>query len=172
MKPDPAAIQKMLQEWMRCAMPGPEHKGLEKLVGHWTTATKQWMDPTAPPTESKGRSENKLAFDGRFVVADIEGSCMGQRTRTMTIIGYDVYKKRYVSVALGDMGTGIYLMTGDMGPDGKTLTFHCVMDDAMGKRPTRFVIRIEGEDRHVFEAYDSCGGQEFRVVETVYTRAK
>jgi uncharacterized protein DUF1579 len=172
MKPDPEAIQKMMQEWMRCAMPGPEHKLLEKMAGRWTTATKQWMDPSAPPSESSGKSEGKIMFGGRFLVADIDGSCMGQPTRTMTIIGYDVYKKKWVSIALGDMGTGIYLMTGDIDAPGKTISFRCEMDDAMGKRPARFVIRIESDDRHVLEAYDSCGGQEFRVVETVYTRVK
>lgn len=165
------AMQKMMQEWMRCATPGPQHKLLEKMAGKWTTRTKQWMDPSAPPSESSGSSEGRMMFCGRFLVANIIGQCMGQKTETMTVMGYDVFKRKYESIALGSMGTGVYTAAGDMDADGKTLTFRGEMDDAMGKRPVRYVIRIESEDRHVLEVFDSMMGKEVQVVETTHTRA-
>lgn len=170
--PSDDAMQKMFQEWMRCAAPGAPHKLLEKMAGKWTTHTRQWMDPSAPPSESAGSSEGKMMFGGRFLVANVIGQCMGQKTETMTIMGYDVFKERYLSIAFGSMGTAVYSAAGAVSADGKTLTFLGEMDDPMGKRPVRYVIRIEGDDKHVLEVFDSCMGKEVRVVETTHARVK
>jgi hypothetical protein len=62
---------------------------------------------------------------------------------------------------------------GTASKDGKTLTFNTRMDDCMTgekDKPVRFVIKVEGKDKHIFEFYETSGGKEKKSGEMTYTR--
>src|SRR5512134_1078333 len=67
--PDPQ-MQAMMAAFEKFGTPGPEHKILLDGVGTWDVASKMWMDPAAPPMESKGKSVQRAILGGRYVQYD------------------------------------------------------------------------------------------------------
>jgi Protein of unknown function (DUF1579) len=174
----PAAPGKMDEKAMMDMMakystPGPEHKKLEAWVGTWDASVKMWMDPSAPPQESTGTAENKLALGGRFLEQNFEGTMMGQPFSGRGYTGYDLYKKQYVSTWMDSMGTAIMMATGTPDPAGKGLTLTGTMDDPMtGKKsPFKETVTMVDNDHNTFEMWGTGpNGQMFKMIEIRYTR--
>ena len=161
------------KRWMEAATPAAAHKLLDPIVGDWDVASKWWMDPSAPPMESKGTTSKKWIMDGRFVQEDFKGEMMGMPMTGHGMTGYDNVKKQYNSFWIDSSSTAMYTSLGKASPDGKTLTFHGRMDDAMTgekDKAVKFVIKIESPAKHVFEMYELPGGKEKKVGEMTYTR--
>jgi len=164
----------MMEVYMKLAVPGAPHKALEVMAGSWTTKTVAWMEEGKPPMESKGICEQKMVLGGRFLQQDYTGDMMGTTFNGINIIGYDNHTKKYVSVWLDSMGTGIYFFEGEASPDGKTITQESHYDDPV-KGPTtwRSVSRVVDGDTVVYEAYvGSEGGKQERMMEMTLTRKK
>ena len=104
--------QAMMELYKTLATPGEPHKQLANLAGSWTTKTKSWMEPGKPPMESTGSAEMKTLLDGRFLQQEFTGEMMGQPFSGMGIEAYDNLRKKYVSVWIDTMGTGIFMMVG------------------------------------------------------------
>src|SRR5688572_28248554 len=92
---------------MELIKPGPEHQQLAKLVGTWDVACKMWMQPDAPPVDSKGSETFTTVFEGRFLQAKFEGSMMGQPFTGYSTMGYDRSAKRYVTTWHDSISTGL-----------------------------------------------------------------
>lgn len=172
MSPEDAA---MMQKWQEFATPNEHHKALDFKAGKWTNEVSFWMDPAAPPQVSQGTSEYKWIMDGRYMVEDHLGTVMGQPFHGHGATGYDNLKKKYVSVWLDNMGTGI--MYGEGTYDEKTKTFSSKSespDVVSGKYvPTRGVEKIVDNDHWVMEMYGpDKTGKEFKTMEIRFTRAK
>ena len=169
--PDMEAEMKAMAKF---AAPGAPHKALESLVGSWGFTMKMWMDPKAPPMESKGTSEAKSIFDGRFIVEEASGDFMGMPFKGMGITGYDNFRKRYQNTWCDNMGTVILVTSGTMSKDGKTLTMSGKMDDvASGKRDQVFkmVTKFVSNDKHVSEMWaPSKQGKPYKAMELTFTR--
>ena len=123
--------EEMMKAWMAAATPGEAHKKLEPVVGSFTVQTKMWMDPSKPPEETAGTSENKWVLGGRFVEQQVEGTAMGQPFSGIGYTGYDNYKKKYVGTWTDSMGTMIMTSTGTADASGKKITFWSTMDDVV-----------------------------------------
>lgn len=161
------------KRWLEASTPAAAHKVLDPLVGEWDVAAKWWMDPSAPPMETKGTTTKKWILDGRFVQEDYKGEMMGMPLVGHGMTGYDNVKKQYNSFWIDSSSTAMYISLGKASADGKTLTFHGKMDDVMTgekDKPIKFVIKIEGQAKHVFEMYDLGGGKEKKIAEQTYTR--
>ena len=161
------------KRWMEAATPAAAHKVLDALVGDWNVATKWWMDPSSPPMETKGTTSKKWILDGRFVQEDFTGEMMGMPMTGHGMTGYDNLKKQYNSFWIDSSSTAMYTSLGTASADAKTLTFHGKMDDVMTgekDKTIKFVIRIEGKAKHVFEMYELPGGKEKKIAEMTYTR--
>jgi hypothetical protein len=166
-------MDEMMKEYMRYAAAGENHKLLAKLAGKWTLATKVWGMPGQPPMESKGQAESRLVLGGRFLVEETDGKLAGMPSKTMSLLGYDNFKKVYNYVLISDLATATYPSSGSLDASGKVLTLTGEMDDVVGKRRVRHVVRIESEDQRVLESYDTLpDGKEFKVLETTYTRIR
>ena len=162
-----------MKKWMEAATPGAPHKVLDPTVGEWEVASKWWMDPSAPPQESKGTTSKKWVMDGRFVQEDFKGDMMGMPMTGHGFTGYDNVKKKYNSFWIDTGGTAMYTSLGKASGDGKTLTFTSLMDDPMTgekDKPVRFILKVESKDKHVFEMFETAGGKEKKVAEMTYTR--
>lgn len=166
---DPQATMEMYQ---KLATPGEPHKLFATLAGSWTTTTKEWMEPGKPPTESTGTVEMKMLLDGRFLQQDFSGHMMGQSYSGIGTTGYDNLRKRYVSMWIDTMGTGIFLMEGTASADGKTITLKGQHDEpGGGQMKHRAIWKILDNNSQTFEMYGTHHGQkEMKFLEIVYTR--
>lgn len=172
----PAAdMQEMMKKWTEMATPGEGHKALDQFVGKWDTVMSMWMEgPGKPPTETKGSSEVRWILDGRFILQETTGQLMGMPFKSMNIVGYDNYKKKYILSYVDNMGTALYTGEGKFDSSNKVLTSFGKMDDCMTgehDKPVKYVTRIINKDKHVFEGYDEVGGpNEYKAWEITYTR--
>jgi hypothetical protein len=168
-----AEQQQVMEKWMKYASPGPNHKLLEPFVGSWNATMTWWEAPGAPPSTSKGTSENVSVLGGRFVQQTVTAEMMGQPFSGIGYTGYDNYKRKFVGTWMDSMGTMVMISTGSADASGKVLTFTGEMDDvAAGKTVTlREVTRVIDNNKHVFEMYGpDKSGKEFKTMEIVYTR--
>ena len=164
--------QEMMEVWKKLAQPGEPHKLFAGLAGSWTTQTQEWMEPGKPPTESTGTAEIKTLLEGRFLYQEYTAQMMGQPYSGVGIDGYDNLTKKYVTVWIDTMGTGIFFMEGTAGPDGKTITLRGSHPEPGGGKMThRAVWKIVDNDNQIFEMYGAHGKEkEMKFLEIVYTR--
>ncbi|MDO9119751.1 MAG: DUF1579 domain-containing protein [Nitrospira sp.] len=165
--------QAMMELWQKLAQPGEPHKLFAGLAGSWTTTTKEWMEPGKPPTESTGTAEMKMLLDGRFLYQEYNAQMMGQPFSGIGIDGYDNVTKKYVTAWIDTMGTGIFMMEGTAGADGKTITLKgSHPEPGGGKMSHRAVWKIQDANNQTFEMYGTHGhgGKEMKFLEIVYTR--
>jgi len=168
----PMDQQAMMELWKKMAMPGEPHKLFATLAGSWTTASKEWMEPGKPPTESTGTAEIKMLLDGRFLYQEYNAQMMGQPFTGIGIDAYDNTTKKYVTAWMDSMGTGIFIMEGTASADGKTITLKGSHPEPDGGKMThRAVWKIVDNNNQTFDMYGAHkGGKETKMLEIVYTR--
>jgi hypothetical protein len=170
-----SATAAMLAEWEKYATPGPEHARMAKEVGNWDVLTRMWMDPSQPPTESKGSCVVTTILGGRFLRSDYKGDMMGMPFEGVAFSGYDNHKKEYVSTWMDNMGTMIMVFTGSCKADGSECTFTTSFDDPIMKTPksVREVCRYTSADSWTMDWYETVPGQpERKTMEIIHTRVK
>ncbi len=177
-------MAEMMKKYEMAAKPGPNHKLLERSAGEWTTKSKMWMDPSAPPTETSGKSTCRLVlggrfvqeeFDGEMIMPNAKGEMVKQSFKGMGLTGYDNVKNLYVATWTDDMNTGILSMSGSYNPMTKTLLMFGQMDDVgMGVhgKTIRYESKIVSNDKHIFTMYDCHAGVDYKVMEITYSRSK
>ena len=171
----------MMQMMAEMAKLNENHKLLAELVGSWNYTVKMWMDPSAPPLESKGTATRKAEMGGRYFVMDAsgkfqmpgpDGKMMTMEFKGRSTEGYDNAKKKFVGAWIDNMGTGIMLSEGTYDPSTKTFTHHANYDMAPGvQTKIRETVKITDKDHHVMEWFEQRGGQEVKTMEIAYTRA-
>ena len=165
----------VMKKWMEFMTPGAEHESLKYKVGKWNMKLEMWMAPDAPPTPSTGTSEMKLIMDGRYLVDTTKSTFNDMPFEGMGIIGFDNLKKRFVSIWIDNMGTGIMTGTGTYDKQKKLYTYSMMAPDIMtGEyKRSRTVERIIDDNQWVTEMYDTApDGKEFLTMKIVYTREK
>ena len=164
--------QAMMEVYKKLATPGEPHEQLASLAGSWTTKTKEWMEPNKPPMESTGSCEEKMLLGGRFLQQECTGEMMGQPFTGIGVIGYDNHTKKYVSTWTDSMSTGIFVMEGTGGADGKTVTLKGGHQDPIeGYMKHRAIWKMVDANTQVFEMYGAGKGKEnMKMLEITYTR--
>lgn len=177
-------MAEMMKKWLATTTPGPQHKKLDYFAGNWTTVTKMWMDPSAPPVETKGTATMKWVLDGRFMLQESTGEMMmpdasGQmkprKYQGMGLHGFDVYRGMFIGTWADNLSTTILTMAGMVDPSGKVFTYFGEMDEPMldiRGRTVKYVTRIVDQDNFVFEVYDLLAGPDHKVFEIAYSRKK
>lgn len=183
----PAAIGKQLADSVRGQMMGPEamarwqaantpglgHKMLHTLAGDYDTTMRMWMDPAAPPMESKGSSHMKVVLDGRFVHEHLKGDVMGQPFEGMGYFGFDNTLNQFNCAWVDNMNTSITFSKGSISADGKTITYVGSMNEPMTREVAKsFMIQttFHSADHHVMEMSEILYGEKFKVMEIEYHR--
>lgn len=165
----------MMKKWQEFMTPNEHHKRLKALEGEWTFTTKMWMDPNAPPTESKGKSSAKFIMDGRYLMHHVEGEFSGMPMKGMAIVGYDNIKKKYINSWIDNFGTGFMTAEGTFNEDKKEWTYATSQSDPMsgGSVKGRTVERIVDKDHWEMDMYmNGPAGKEIKQLKIRYTRAK
>lgn len=158
--------------YMAAATPGPNHAGMAAMAGHYRADVKVWMDPTADPVVSTGKTEFKMILGGRYLVQHYSGSMMGQPFEGMGLTAYDNLEKQYVSTWVDNMGTGIMVTKGNYDAYGKVLTSSGEVIDAESGAPVtvKTVSTTVSENEHRFEMFIIQGDQEMKNLDITYTR--
>jgi len=172
----PEAMQQMMTEYAKWGAPGEQHKESAKAVGTWDVVCRIYMAPDAPPMECKGSATFKTILGGRFLVQEYKGDMMGQPFEGMSIEGYDNFKKKYVSIWIDNMSTGIWSSAGDCDPAGKNCTYYGSMDDpvtGVHDKMAKSVFRTIDNDKFTFDMYELFpDGTEKKCMAMEYTRRK
>jgi hypothetical protein len=170
--PDEKAAMEAMQ---KAATPGEAHKKLEAVVGTFDTKVKTWMDPSKPPEESTGTSENTWVLGNRYVQMKYQGTMMGQPFSGMGYQGYDNVTKKYVGTWMDTMGTGIMTTTGQADKSGKTMTMTGSAADPVSGKMMKLTekMTVTDNDHHSFEMWaPGPDGKPVKMMEIEYTRKK
>lgn len=186
--PDPEMMKQMMEgmkRWIETTKPGKHHQVLESHVGTWDVTFRMWMDPSAPPMETKGVSEVKWIMGKRFVLEDYKGEMLmpdetGMQMKKvpyegMGTLGYDVYRNMYTGTWLSNIQTNVLTMNGSMEPGSKVLRMFGEMDEPMLNvigRTVKYVTTIKDKDTRIFECFDLHASDAYRVFEIEYKRKK
>ena len=160
-----------MEAMMKAGAPGEAHKKLEPMVGTFDAKVTMWMDPSKPPTESSGTSERKWVLGNRYVEEQFQGTFMDQPFTGIGYTGYDNVGKRYVSVWMDSMSTGM-MMTKGTGA-GKTISETGSMLDPMTGKPSNLKTKftMTDDDHHVFEMWGPArDGKMYKMMEITYSR--
>ena len=155
------------------AMPGPEHKVLDRMAGDWDTLTRYWAAPGAEPVEAKGTSHRKWILDGRFLLEELDGGNLVLPFRGLALYGYDAFEQKHTSAWVDTMNTSILtnLGTYDQAKDVVNFTGRYKDPWSGTQKKERGVTRFLSKDKHVLEIYmTEPDGKEFKMLEITYTR--
>jgi hypothetical protein len=168
--------EEMMAAYAKYAQPGEFHKYLEPLVGNWDCTVKMWMDPSAPPQESKTTNEAKWILGGRFVQEDASGTMGDMPFHGMGITGYDNVKNEYVAFWIDEMGTSFTFTSGKCDSTGKVITMYGSYTDPMSnmaEKKFKTITRIVDSNQHFYEMYNiGPDGKEVKLFEMTYNRKK
>jgi hypothetical protein len=159
--------------WMAAAAPGERHRQMAQIVGEWDTHVKYWMDPSAPPGESRGTMVSKPIFDGRFIQSDYSGDMDGMPFQGQALWGYNNVSKKFEGTWVDNMSTGVMFTEGTCDRAGKVFTSTWTAWDALSgqKKTGREVVTIIDADSHRMQMYDrGPDGKEFKSMEITYVR--
>lgn len=171
-QPEQPSMEEMMQLMAKYSTPGEHHKHLEQFIGAWSTTSKFWPAPGAPPVESTGEAEHTAVLGGRFLHLTYKGVMMDTPFEGMGFIGYDNYQQKHVDFWIDNFGTLMLTGEGSCDQGGKTITMFTTFEDPVSQtRKTMKTIYTFGGDQYALEMYDTApDGTEFKALEIVHTR--
>ena len=168
-------MDKAMAQMQKVIAPGPHHKELERFLGSWKTTTSFVMGGTKTPGEP-GTANITWLMDGRWLRIDLAGSMMKRSYAGFVLMGYDNFKRSFVSTSVTSIDTAMVRLEGDMDPSGKSLILYGTLDEyTTGEhdKMVKYVYRFESEDRMVLEVHDlPIGEKNTQVVEVTFERVK
>ena len=166
--PSPEEMQKMMAEM---TAPAEEHKRLWKLEGPWNLAL-TWSEGGKEMKETSTSRFSKV-FNGLFMQQEVNGKMMGVPFHGLELMGYSKATKKYQTVWIDSMGTGMMISEGTADSTGKVITFTGTMDDPMvgGRCDVRTVVTHIDDNKFTFDMYGTMGDKEEKMMSIVYTRA-
>lgn len=161
-----------MKAWQENMTPGTEHQWLASLDGEWHATIRMWMDPSQPPTESKGSTVNEMIMGGLYQRSSHTGNMMGMPFTGESITGYDEAQKKFLATWIDNFGSSIMFMEGNYNPETNTLTLEGNMVDPItGKNlQVREVLTKTSDDSHNFVMYLIQDGKEIKNMEINYSR--
>ena len=164
-----------MQACVAAGTPGKMHEHLAQSIGVWHGKDTMWMGPRTEPVTSECTATLTSMMDGRFVKCEVTGDMPGQGPFTgFGIYGFDNVTQRFVSSWVDNCGTGIMNGTGELTPDGKTMTWNYTYTCPITRKPTvmREVETTTGPNSKTFEIFgtDPKSGEEYKMMHIDYTR--
>ncbi len=167
-----SAQEMNMEEAMKLATPGPQHKLLNDMVGKFTQKIKFNMAP-GQSMEGDGAGETKSIIGGRFIEVKSVGKIMGMETEVMTIMGYDRRKNKYTLFSIDGMGTYSVSAEGDYDEAAKIMTLRGTEEDPgmKMKMDFKFVFDLSKDKTTKMDIiFINPDGSENRMVEVTNTK--
>ncbi|MBL1215659.1 MAG: DUF1579 domain-containing protein [Ignavibacteriae bacterium] len=162
-----------MKAWMEYMTPGWAHEMMAKSAGEWTAENTMWEYPGAEPMKSGGKVKNEMILGGRYLQATHSGTVMGMPFEGLNLSGYDNHTKKFISIWIDNMGTGISKSEGTYDKKTNSINFTGNMiDPVTGKNMTyRSVAKMIDDDHQEFVMYmKDKDGKEFKSFIMKYTR--
>jgi len=164
-----------MQAMMAAGTPGKMQEYLAGDAGTWRGKTTMTMYPGAEPATSECTSTVTPIMDGRYVKVEMAGEMPGMGAFTgFGIAGFDNVSQKFVSTWIDNQSTGIGYGTGELSPDGKTLTWEFNFNCPITKKPTvmREVDTVTGPNSKTLEMFgpDPKTGKEFQMMTIELTK--
>lgn len=166
-----------MQACMAAGVPGDQHRVLAEAAGTWHGTSMMWMAPGMEPSKSECTSTITMLMDGRFLKNETKGDMPGMGPfEGYGISAFDNVAQQFVASWIDNFSTGMMTGTGELSPDGKTLTWHFTYNCPIRKGPAKMreIQRMTGADTMELEMYgaDPKSGQEYKMMHISYTRKK
>jgi hypothetical protein len=164
----------MMKKWMDYMTPGAMHEMMAKTVGEWTFVSKYWMDPSAPPTVSNGKSVNEMILGGRYLKSMNYSDVMGMPMEGLNILAYDKATNEFFSFWIDNMGTGMTMARGKYDEKTKLCSMKGTMVDPMTGKEMEYrqTMKFIDDDNQQMEMYMISDGKEIKSMEITATRKK
>jgi hypothetical protein len=121
---------------------------------------------------SEGRMHADMVLGGRYLDATYTGDMMGMDFEGRSWTGYDKQAGEYFSTWMDNMGTGVMVFRGNVEDDALVMRAPHT-DPVTGERQMHRTVQRMDDGKVVFEYFMAPeGGEEFRTMEIVYTRAE
>jgi hypothetical protein len=163
------------QAMMKAMTPGEHHQHLARFAGKFEYTSKMWMEPGAPPMESKGTSNAKMVMGGRYLQDYVDGNFAGMKFEGMGLTGFDNLSGEYTFAWIDNMSTTIMRGSGTCSGGGNVITLEGTVLAPGEPEPLPFkqVMTYVDDNSHKMEWYmPSERGEMFKTMELVYTRLK
>jgi hypothetical protein len=173
--PGGAMPEAIMQKWIEFMTPGSAHTQLDQRVGNWKVKLETWTAPDTQPTVSDATAKMEWAMGRRYIVETIKGNYSNLPFEGMGFTGYDNLKKKFVTVWIDNMGTGMMTGSGSYDDAAKTYVFTVLAPDVVtgDYKPGRLVQRMASANELVIEMFDTTPeGKEFVALKAVYARVK
>lgn len=164
--------QAEMEAYMKAGTPGPQHALMAKYAGTYDVAVKSWMDPAAPPMESKGVAIRTLHLGGRVLHEEFQGDMMGTPFTGLARSGFDNVSRKWWSTWTDSMSTGIMLSEGEC-DEKESCTYVGTYNDPVKGGPvtSRYVAKWNSPNEQYFAMYGpGRDGKEVKMMEMIYTR--
>ena len=177
--------QQEVPGWIRRGLPGSGHEALQPLVGSWRVRYEVYgtlgRRGDEPPIVSEDvTTRREWIGGGRFIEDTTEGTLMGAPMWRRGWLGYSNIDQRYEWVTIDNINTTMmsHASAPGSGPQQPISVVGAFIDqgvageETVGKRvEMRTVIRIDSNDRHMFELYfKRPGDKEVLALRSVYER--
>lgn len=171
--PSAADRQAMMEAWEKAVSPGGQHAWLMDTEGAWQVRMTAWLQPGAEPEVTNGTAERKAILGGRVLRETFDSTLMGRPFQGVAHTGYDNVAGTFWVTWMDNMSTGVFTGEGTCEEDRSRCSYEVSGTDPMvgGEHAMRVEIAFEG-DREVHTFHEDRGGEEFRTMELVYTRAE
>jgi len=179
--------QQPIPDWVRRGIPGTGHAALKPLIGTWRVHKSIYgtmgRSPDLPPIISNEiTTRREWVADGHYIEDLTEGTVDGKPYWRKGWLGYSIMDRRYEWVTIDSLNTTMMRYLGKEGSGEEmpismagVFTDQGVVNEKTVGKPVgqRTVIRIENNDRHIFELYFTPPGEKEQLADrSVYTRAK
>ena len=179
--------QPELPKWLSRGLPGRGHEVLSPLVGTWRVQMSFYgtlgRSPDEPPLVTDDLiSRRQWVAGGRYIEDIMEGTLGGAPVWRKGWLGYSIMDGRYEWITIDPVNTTMMSFegapkSGDQIPISMSGSFTdqgVAGEETVGKSVgMRTLIKIENNDRHVFELYFTRPGKkEALATRAVYTRRK
>jgi hypothetical protein len=175
MKLPPGWTEADMQACMIAATPGKMQEHLVKGAGVWQGKNTMWMAPGAEPMKSESTTTVTPIMDGRYIKVEVAGEMPGMGPYNgLGLYGFDNVSQKFVSTWLDNHNTGLMTGTGELSPDGKTLTWKYTYTCPLNKKPAtlREVETVTGPNTKTLEMFgaEPKSGKEFKMMSIELTK--
>jgi hypothetical protein len=176
MKLPPGWTEADMQACMAAGTPGKMHELLAADAGTWAGKNTMWMAGGTEPMHAESTTVITPIMDGRYTKVEVKGDMPGGAGpfQGFGIYGFDNVSQKFTASWIDTMSTGIGQGTGELSPDGKTLTITYKYNCPVTKKPTtmREVHTRTGENTRTLEMWgiEPKSGKEFKAMRVELTR--
>ena len=149
----------------------PMHKILAQTAGDWHVAYTIWMEPGAPPVQTKGECSNKMILGGRYLHSEHKADLMGMPMEGINLTGWDNSRAIFTATWIDNMSTSIVYSEGKYDKAKNLISYEGFGTDSVTKGKMTFWMEVELEkDMQRMVMWLEDNGKKFKSMEMVYTR--